>query len=80
MLSIGLVLIHHPLEHGFEDFVNRLNLAIALRAIGGEKLLLKFQNLCMFLPNCFFEVRILIGHQLASDAKLVNNVIGKETC
>jgi hypothetical protein len=34
MMLVGLVIIHSPLEHGFEDFNDGLNLAIPLRIIG----------------------------------------------
>jgi hypothetical protein len=39
MVPIGLMFVDSALQHGFEDFVNNLDLSIGLRVIWGGELM-----------------------------------------
>ena len=58
LVSVGLVFVQHSLEHGFEDLVDNLNLAISLRVISGGILVFKFQLGGELYPNNILEMRL----------------------
>jgi hypothetical protein len=39
MMPVGLMFVDSTLQHGFEDFVDNLNLSVGLRVVWGGKLM-----------------------------------------
>ena len=39
MMPVGLMFVDGALQHGFEDFIDNLNLSIGLRVVWGGKLM-----------------------------------------
>jgi hypothetical protein len=42
MMPVGLMFVDSALQHGFEDFVNNLDLSVGLRVVLGGKLMGEF--------------------------------------
>lgn len=79
VMLIGLVHIHRPLEHGFEDLVYSLNLAISMWVIGRGKLVLNLKKGWEFFPHNILKVSTVIRQQLLWDTKSSDDMVEKET-
>jgi hypothetical protein len=58
VIPIGLVIIHHPLEHGFKDFIDDLNLAIPLE--NSKRMNIGAQDLIMKLDCAVFHIQSFV--------------------
>ena len=60
VVPVVLVFVHHSLEHGFEDLVDSLNLAITLRVIRRGILVFKIQHGKEIFPKNVLKMRTLV--------------------
>ena len=60
VMPVGIVFFHHSLEHGFEDLVDNLKLAISLRIISKGIVVLKLQHSGELYPNRILKVRTVV--------------------
>jgi hypothetical protein len=75
MVPIGFVFVNCSLKHGFEDFVNNLDLAIPLWIVGIIILVLETQHGCKLIPDLIFKVSSMVRDQFLWDTKLGNHMV-----
>ena len=60
MVLVRILFVHHSVEHGFEDLVESLNLAISLRIISKGILVFKLQHIRELFPYRILKVRTVV--------------------